>query len=76
MARYLLDTNVFIQATNGYYGLDFCPAFWTWLIEQNKIGNIASIAKVAEELDKKSDDLAMWAKERGEIFFYNRIIRP
>ena len=24
---YLLDANVFIQAKNLHYGLDFCPAF-------------------------------------------------
>ena len=30
---YLLDANVFIQAKNLHYGLDFCPAFWDWLIE-------------------------------------------
>lgn len=30
---YLLDANVFIQAKNLHYGLDFCPAFWQWLID-------------------------------------------
>jgi hypothetical protein len=29
---YLLDANVFISAKNLHYGLDFCPAFWDWLI--------------------------------------------
>jgi hypothetical protein len=24
---YLLDTNIFIQAKNLHYGMDFCPAF-------------------------------------------------
>ena len=32
---YVLDANVFIQAKNLHYGLDFCPAFWEWLIAQN-----------------------------------------
>ena len=32
---YLLDANVFIQAKNLHYGLDFCPAFWEWLIVNN-----------------------------------------
>jgi hypothetical protein len=37
---YLLDANVFIQAKNLHYGLDFCPAFWEWLVESNiKIPN-------------------------------------
>ena len=30
MTTYLLDSNVFIQAKNLYYGFDFCPAFWDW----------------------------------------------
>ena len=30
---YLLDANVFIAANNLHgYGLDFCPAFWDWLV--------------------------------------------
>jgi hypothetical protein len=33
VTRYLLDTNVFIQARNLHYGFDFCPAFWDWPIE-------------------------------------------
>jgi len=28
---YLLDTNVFIEAKNRYYGFGFCPAFWDWI---------------------------------------------
>ena len=32
---YLLDANVFIQAKNLHYGLDFCPAFWEWLVAKN-----------------------------------------
>jgi Domain of unknown function (DUF4411) len=32
---YLLDADVFIQAKNLHYGLDFCPAFWDWLIAVN-----------------------------------------
>ena len=32
---YLLDANVFISAKNLHYGLDFCPAFWDWLVANN-----------------------------------------
>ena len=39
---YLLDANVFIQAKNLYYGLDFCPAFWDWLIGHNMAGRVLS----------------------------------
>ena len=47
---YLLDANVFIQAKRLHYGMDFCPAFWDWLCEQNQAGKVFSIEKVADEL--------------------------
>ena len=44
MTRYLLDSNVFIQAKNLHYGFDFVPAFWDWLAHQaNREGKVASI---------------------------------
>lgn len=67
--QYLLDTNVFIQAKNLHYGLDFCPAFWDWLVQRNGTGHVHSIEKVGDELLAGNDDLATWAQERGEDFF-------
>ncbi len=69
MIRYLLDANVFIQAKNQHYGLDFCPAFWDWLIYANTKGVIHSIEKVKEELTVGDDALATWAKSLNEEFF-------
>jgi hypothetical protein len=69
MTRYLLDANIFIQAKNLHYGLDFCPAFWGWLEEQNVHGVVASIEKVADELYAGTDELSDWAKARGGAFF-------
>jgi len=69
MTKYLLDANIFIQAKNLHYGFDFCPAFWDWLKEQNAIGKLASIEKVADELYAGEDELSNWAEERGDIFF-------
>ena len=69
MTIYLLDANVFIQAKNLHYGLDFCPAFWDWLVAQNREGRVASIEKVADELHAGEDDLADWAEARGDGFF-------
>lgn len=66
---YLLDANIFIEAKNRYYGFDFCPAFWDWLVEQNRVGKVASIARVGDELDAGDDDLTLWAKARGADFF-------
>lgn len=66
---YLLDSNVFIQAKNLHYGLDFCPAFWEWLITQNEAKRVYSIEKVGDEIDAGADELADWAVQRGPDFF-------
>lgn len=66
---YLLDANVFIQAKNLHYGLDFCPAFWNWVIEQNEAKRVFSIEKVGDEIDAGADELAEWAAKLGAGFF-------
>ncbi len=66
---YLLDANVFIQAKNLYYGLDFCPAFWDWLIAANTAQRVFSIEKVAAEIAGGGDELADWAEHRASGFF-------
>ena len=53
---YLLDANVFIQAKNLHYGLDFCPAFWDWLIANNASGQVFSIEKVEDEIAAGGDE--------------------
>lgn len=68
MTKYLLDTNIFIQASNREYGFDVCPGFWDWLIEKNQSGLVASIKKVAEEI-KRDEPLVTWVRERGNGFF-------
>jgi hypothetical protein len=66
---YLLDANVFIQGKNLYYGFDFCPAFWDWLIKANAAGIVYSIDRVEGELAGLGDDLSVWASQRGAGFF-------
>ena len=65
MTAHLVDSNVFIQARNLHYGFDFCPAFRDWLLDQNVMGMLASIEKVAEELQAGDDHLAEWAAAQG-----------
>lgn len=48
--KYLLDANVFMAANNLHYGLDFCPAFWDWLIMSNAQQKVFSIEKVGDEI--------------------------
>ena len=66
---YLLDSDVFIQAKNLHYGLDFCPAFWDWLIAANAKGLVFSTEKVGDEIEAGADELAAWAEGRGPGFF-------
>ena len=66
---YLLDANVFISAKNLHYGLDFCPAFWDWIIAHNASGVVFSIEKVGDEVPALGDELSNWADARGTGFF-------
>jgi hypothetical protein len=66
---YLLDANVFIQAKNLHYGMDFCPAFWDWLSKQNEAEQVFSIERVADELMSGDDELSNWADQKGGVFF-------
>ena len=66
---YLLDANVFIQAKNLHYGMDFCPGFWDWLVKANEARRVYSVEKVRDELAAGQDELAAWAKDRREEFF-------
>jgi len=66
---YLLDANVFMSAKNLHYGLDFCPAFWEWLIHKGNTGAVFSIDKVADEIAAGGDDLSTWAADHGSNLF-------
>ena len=66
---YLLDANVFIAAKNLHYGLDFCPAFWDWLVAQNAAEKVFSIEKVGDEVQALADELSTWAAGLSESFF-------
>ncbi len=66
---YLLDANVFIQAKRLHYGMDFCPAFWDWLMARNAADDVFSIEKVGDQLQAGADELADWVDDRGPDFF-------
>lgn len=66
---YLLDANVFMSAKNFHYGLDFCPAFWDWLVHKGNTGTVLSIDKVADEIEAGQDELSDWARNHGQALF-------
>lgn len=72
MTRYVLDTDLLIDAKNRYYGFDFCPAFWQWLRVNNLLGLVESVFTVAEEIQNYAveDELAKWARDvKRQNFF-------
>jgi len=66
---YLLDANVLIQAKNLHYGLDFCPAFWDWILEKNQLGVVYSIDKIADEIQAGGDALTEWVESYAKDIF-------
>lgn len=66
---HLLDANVFMSAKNLHYGLDFCPAFWNWLVHNGNTGTVSSIDKVADEIEAGQDELSDWARDHGQKLF-------
>jgi hypothetical protein len=66
---YLLDANVFMSAKNLHYGMDFCPAFWDWLIHKGNAGSVFSIDKVADEIEAGQDELTDWVRDYGHALF-------
>ncbi|MCI1983267.1 MAG: DUF4411 family protein [Bifidobacteriaceae bacterium] len=60
MTSYILDTNVFIDAQNRYYGFDTAPGFWDWLQQQFEDHMACSIEQVHEEISKRDDALNAW----------------
>jgi hypothetical protein len=79
-AKYLLDTDILIRAKNDHYGMDFCPAFWDWLVTASTAGQVCSIRAVLDELIQKAadpddedveeeDNLSKWVKSDGKSLF-------
>lgn len=66
---YIIDANVFIQAKNTYYGMDFCPAFWDWILKRNSDGIVASTSDISTELQEGKDRLSQWSTQLDYNFF-------
>lgn len=67
--KYILDSNVFIEAHRRYYSFDIAPSFWRFLINKAKENKIISIDRVYKELINGKDKLAEWIeKEFGFAF--------
>jgi len=65
---FLLDANTFIEAKDGPYGFDICPAFWIFLEREHAAGRLFSIRPIGEEIWRGNDELAKWASNRVNLF--------
>jgi hypothetical protein len=68
---YILDSDVFIAAKNGYYAFAICPGFWDSLLHHHGQGDVCSIDRVKGELlaGRKTEDLVQWVKQLPSTFF-------
>ena len=66
--RYLLDTNVFIEAYRRYYGLDLCPGFWESIAHYCETGRLLSIDRVRAEIEE-GDSLDEWIRQAPDGLF-------
>lgn len=61
--RFLLDSNVFIEAKRRYYAFDICPGFWEALLAHFESRRLCSIDRIRKELLDGKDELAAWVTE-------------
>lgn len=66
--KYLLDSDVLIQAKNRHYGFDICPGFWDWIDSAHTYQRVFSVERVHEEVCAGNDELAKWAQDRHSLF--------
>lgn len=68
--RYVLDANVFIEASQSYYSFDICPGFWLALVRQHEAKHVCSIDRIKAELVVLDDELKEWVNFKvSETFF-------
>jgi len=58
--KYLLDSNVFIEAKNRYYSFDIAEGFWDWLERFTEEQSFLTIREVRTELIDSDDRLKDW----------------
>jgi len=54
---FLLDTSVFIQAARSFYSFDIVPSFWESLLRHAEKGEVVSIDRVKDEIDRGDDEI-------------------
>ncbi|MCK4269217.1 MAG: DUF4411 family protein [Methanogenium sp.] len=58
--KYLLDSNIFIEAKNRYYSFEIAPGFWNWLEKFTEEQSFLTIREVRDEIIEYDDELKEW----------------
>jgi hypothetical protein len=67
---YLLDSNIFIEASRTYYSPNISLDFWDWLATKHRDGAVASVPEVRDEiLDGRSGHLSSWVTSLPKSFW-------
>ncbi|MGQ9864628.1 MAG: DUF4411 family protein [Bacteroidia bacterium] len=66
---YLIDSNTLMTAARTYYSFEFGNNFWDFLLEKAKTGQIKSIDKVYDEIQKGNDKLKEWTERQFVNYF-------
>ncbi|MGB0723237.1 MAG: DUF4411 family protein [Gammaproteobacteria bacterium] len=71
-AAYIVDSDVFISAKNGYYAFVICPGFWASLIDHHRTGRVHSLDHIKDELlaGNEEEDLVQWVKRSVPSDFF------
>lgn len=85
MRIYLLDANMLITLSKGYYHFGRVPEFWTWLEDMATQGRIRIPSEIFDEVappkqrPKDRDQVSQWLIDRKHIFLldeYDRSLLP
>ena len=66
---FVLDSNVFMEASRRYYAFDLVPAFWEVLADQAMNGRVLSVDRVRDEIARGQDALTDWANGNFREWF-------
>lgn len=65
--RYLLDSNVLIDADRDYYPIDRVPEFWEWLLHLAAQDRLKVPVEAFEEIKDGKGRLVEWIKEHKAV---------
>ena len=66
--RYSLDTSAFVNPWGKVYQPDLFPSIWEHLDALIRAGTVLTSMEVYFEIERQSDDLHHWCRERKEFF--------